>query len=106
MDVMLRDKAEELAKQIAVQISTQQELTEVMRAMSKSVIERILDAEMDVHLGRGRGAANPLATAVSPEAPIRGAEKPVPATPSEPRQKGKRKGGNRRIGADDDHDPS
>ena len=37
MDVMLRDKAEELAKEIAVSISTQQELSDVMRLMTKSV---------------------------------------------------------------------
>jgi len=34
MDVMLRDKAEELAKEIAVSISTQQELSDVMRLMT------------------------------------------------------------------------
>ena len=55
MDAMLRDKAEELAKEIAVSISTQQELSDMMRLMTKSVIERMLDAEMDVHLGHGRG---------------------------------------------------
>ena len=53
MDAMLRGKAEELAKEIAVSISTQQELSDVMRMMTKSVIERMLDAEMDVHLGAG-----------------------------------------------------
>jgi transposase-like protein len=52
MDAMLRGKAEELAKEIAVSISTQQELGDVMRLMTKSVIERMLDAEMDVHLGQ------------------------------------------------------
>jgi putative transposase len=50
MDATLRGKAEELAKEIAVSISTQQELGDVMRLMTKSVIERMLDAEMDVHL--------------------------------------------------------
>jgi transposase-like protein len=54
MDAMLRDKAQELAKEIVVSISTQQELSDVMRLMTKSVIERMLDAEMDVHLGQGR----------------------------------------------------
>ena len=39
MDAMLRDKAEELAKEIAVSISTQQELSDVMRLMTKSVID-------------------------------------------------------------------
>jgi transposase-like protein len=62
MDVMLRDKAEELAKEIAVSISTQQELSDVMRLMTKSVIERMLDAEMDVHLDQERGRTVPVAT--------------------------------------------
>ena len=51
MDATLRDKAEELAKEIAVTISTQEELSDVMRLMTKAMIERILDAEMGVHLG-------------------------------------------------------
>ena len=62
MDAMLRDKAEELAKEIAVSISTQQELSDVMRLMTKSVIERMLDAEMDVHLDQERGRTVPVAT--------------------------------------------
>jgi putative transposase len=57
MDAILRGKAEELAKEIAISISTQQELGDVMRLMTKSVIERMLDAEMDVHLGQERGQA-------------------------------------------------
>ena len=59
MDAMLRGKAEELAKEIAVSISTQQELSDVMRLMTKSVIERMLDAEMDVHLDEERGRTVP-----------------------------------------------
>jgi transposase-like protein len=63
MDAMLRDKAEELAKEIAVSISTQQELGDVMRLMTKSVIERMLDAEMAVHLDQERGRTVPAAEA-------------------------------------------
>ena len=54
MDAMIRSKAEVLAREVAGSISTQQELGELMRFMTKSVIERMLDAEMDVHLGRWR----------------------------------------------------
>jgi putative transposase len=50
MDATLRDKAAEFAKEFALNISTPQELGEIMRLMSKSMIERILQAEMDVHL--------------------------------------------------------
>jgi putative transposase len=63
MDAMLRGKAEELAKEIAVSISTQQELSDMMRLMTKTVIERMLDAEMDVHLGNSRGGSPGTAAA-------------------------------------------
>lgn len=65
MDVMLRGKAEELAKEIAVSISTQQELSDVMRLMTKSVIECMLDTEMDVHLDQERGRTVPEAEATT-----------------------------------------
>jgi len=65
MDAMLRGKAEELAKEIAVSISTQQELSDVMRLMTKSVIERMLDAEMDVHLDEERGRTVPRSVATN-----------------------------------------
>lgn len=57
MDALLLKQAEQLAKEAAGSISTQQELSELLRFMTKSVIERMLDAEMDVHLGRNGGDA-------------------------------------------------
>lgn len=54
MDAMIRSKAEVLAREVAGSISTQQELSELMRFMTKSVIERMLDAELDVHWGQPR----------------------------------------------------
>ena len=94
MDASLRDRAEELAKEIAVTISTQQELSEVMRAMTKSVIERILDAEMDFHLGGDR--------VIVPGASVGGETMeagPPPATAAaEPPQNLKQKTRNRRNG--------
>jgi putative transposase len=68
MDAMLRGKAEELAKEIAISISTQQELGDVMRLMTKSVIERMLDAEMDVHLGQEHGPATVKTTSTTADA--------------------------------------
>ena len=65
MDALLRGKAEELAKEIAVSISTQQELGDVMRLMTKSVIERMLDAELDVHLDQECGRTVPEALATT-----------------------------------------
>lgn len=77
MDAMLRGKAEELAKEIAVSISTQQELGDVMRLMTKSVIERMLDAEMDVHLGQGPEPATAKTASTTADAdPDRGKRSP------------------------------
>ena len=97
MDATLRDKAEEMAKSIALNISTQQELSDVMRLMTKSVIERILDAEMDVHLIQCREAALPQSPTAAPDAKVPTAE-PAADTPQTPRPDRKRGGRNRRNG--------
>jgi transposase-like protein len=52
MDTSLRTRAEQLAKEIAGQAKTAEDLNELMRLMMKSGLERMLDTEMDVHLGR------------------------------------------------------
>lgn len=56
MDAMLRERAEQLATEMAGQIHTAEDLSAMMQMMAKSVIERVLDAEMDVHLGRQKAA--------------------------------------------------
>ena len=98
MDAMLREKAEELAKEIAVTISTQQELGDVMRLMTKSVIECMLDAEMNVHLGRGRNPTLPQRAAAAPEAEDPAVEEPDPDAGQEPPRIAKRAASNRRNG--------
>jgi len=98
MDAMLRGKAEELAKEIAVSISTQQELSDVMRLMTKSVIERMLDAEMDVHLGRGRTPSLPGGMAVSPEPQDRAVPNPAADAQQDPPRNAQRGARNRRNG--------
>ncbi len=50
MDALLRKQAEELAEGMAGQIQTAEDLSAMMQLMAKSVIERVLDAEMNVHL--------------------------------------------------------
>lgn len=60
MDDSLRSKAEVLAGEIASQASTAEELNEVMRLMMKSALERMLDTEMDVHLGRRTPATHAI----------------------------------------------
>ena len=63
MDAILTGKAEQLASEIATQAKTLDDLNGLMKLMMKSALERMLDTEMDVHLGRKR---LPGSTADSP----------------------------------------
>jgi putative transposase len=96
MDATLRDKAAEFAKEFARNISTQEELSDVMRLMSKAMIERMLQAEMDVHLsqeGAARRVRGPAAAAAK-EGPAEAAT----AASQGPSPEGKRVRRNRRNG--------
>jgi putative transposase len=68
MDVSLQSRAEQLANEFASQATTVEELNELMRLMMKSGLERMLDTEMDVHLGRRSVASVTEATASQPSA--------------------------------------
>jgi len=52
MDAILTGKAEQLAREIASQARTLDELNGLLKTMMGSAIERMLDTEMSVHLGR------------------------------------------------------
>src|SRR5205809_203360 len=52
MDDSIRTRAEQLASEIAGQAKTAEDLNGLMRLMMKSALERMLNSEMDVHLGR------------------------------------------------------
>jgi transposase-like protein len=52
MDASLRSRAEQLASEMASQATTVEDLNGLMRLMMKSALERMLNTEMDVHLGR------------------------------------------------------
>jgi putative transposase len=65
MDVSLRSRAEQLASEIASQARTAEDLNGLMRLMMKSALERMLNTEMDVHLGR-----KTLATAIDGDQPL------------------------------------
>ena len=52
MDASLQSRAQQLASEIASQARTAEDLNGLMRLMMKSALERMLDTEMDVHLGR------------------------------------------------------
>jgi putative transposase len=52
MDADLTLKAEQLAGEIAARAQTLDDLNGLMRTLMKAALERMLDTEMDVHLGR------------------------------------------------------
>jgi putative transposase len=82
MDASLQSRAEQLASEIASQARTAEDLNGLMRLMMKSALERMLDTEMDVHLGRktltGPAAAGPLVAEASDGA----ARSDPPASPA------------------------
>jgi transposase-like protein len=59
MDASLRTRAEQLAHEIASQATTAEDLNGLLGQMMKSAMERMLDSEMDVHLGRRSSTASP-----------------------------------------------
>ena len=52
MDASIHSRAEQLATEFASQARTVEDLNGLMRLMMKSALERMLNTEMDVHLGR------------------------------------------------------
>jgi putative transposase len=83
MDASLRSRAEQLAGEIAGQAHTVDDLNDVMRLMMKSVLERMLDTEMDVHLGRlavaGDDAVESLQSAAETPSADESSEAPDPS---------------------------
>ena len=57
MDAKLPAQAEQLARELARQAGTVDELNSLFRGLMKSALQRMLDTEMDVHLGRKDGPA-------------------------------------------------
>lgn len=89
MDEALRSRAKVLAREIAGQARTIEDVNGLMRLMMSSALERMLDTEMDVHLGRRPLAdpSNPSAATVS-ETPTVAAE---PSKKSPNRRNGRSK---------------
>jgi putative transposase len=52
MDAILQARAEQLAREFANQHHTAEDLNGLMRLMMKTALERMLNTELDVHLGR------------------------------------------------------
>lgn len=69
MDEALKLKAEQLAGDIADQAQTLDDRNGLIRTLMKSALERMLDTELDVHLGRKAFAAPPPADGVAPDSP-------------------------------------
>ena len=63
MDASLKLKAEQLAGEIANQAQSLDDLNGLFRTLMKSALERMLDTEMDMHLGRKTCAALPADSA-------------------------------------------
>jgi len=59
MDASLKLKAEQLAGEIASQAKSLEDVNGLLRTLMKGALERMLDTEMDVHLGRKTLAALP-----------------------------------------------
>ena len=75
MDATLTDKAEQLAREIASGATTLEDLNGLVKLLMKSALERMLDTEMDAHLGRtklpGPDAAAPAVVCPSEEEPAK-----------------------------------
>ena len=81
MDASLQSRAEQLAGEMATQARTAEDLNRLMRSMMKAALERMLNTEMDVHLGRKAltrdAAEGPAeAPAAEPSSPTDGEKRP------------------------------
>jgi putative transposase len=74
MDASTMERAERLAAEIASEAKTQEELNGLLRLMMKSALQRMLETEMDVHLGRRREAQEAAEQAPEPAASAAAAE--------------------------------
>ncbi|VTS01041.1 mutator family : Transposase, Mutator family OS=Edwardsiella ictaluri (strain 93-146) GN=NT01EI_1510 PE=4 SV=2: Transposase_mut: DDE_3 [Gemmata massiliana] len=79
MDAILKSQAEHLAREMGTRVTTLDDLNGLMRAMMTTARERMLNTEMDVHLGRRTETTvtdNP-----TPDAPTTNATERVSAAP-------------------------
>src|SRR3954464_14117706 len=84
MDASLHKRAEQMATEFANQARTAEDLHGLTRLMMKSALERMLNTEMDVHLGR-RPCRQPAVAELPPsELPPSG--EPSAAAEASPRQ--------------------
>ena len=60
MDATLKLKSEQLAGELATQAKTLDDVNGLLKTLMKSALERMLDTEMDVHLGRKASTVLPV----------------------------------------------
>jgi putative transposase len=89
MDVALQARAEQLAEEFAAQASTAADLNGLMRLMMKSALERMLNTEMDVHLGRRPAAGGAVVDTPLNDAPASDEPPPDSAKRSPNRRNGR-----------------
>jgi putative transposase len=83
MDALLRERAEQLAKEFAGQARTVEDVNGFVRLMMQSALERILDTEMDVHLGRRKLAISGQAEPTNePSAAVASTATPAKRSPN------------------------
>jgi putative transposase len=90
MDAILKNQAEKLAREMAGQATTLEDLNGLMRSMMKTALERMLNTEMAVHLGRRQSAE-----AVEGSVPI--VEPPATDEQPDPTRKNRRNGHSRKT---------
>ena len=95
MDVALQSRAEQLASEMASQARTVEDLNELMRRMMKAALERMLNTEMDVHLGRKTFAPLEGGAELPAEPPL--ASESAPLTESARRSANRRNGRSRKT---------
>src|SRR5215471_16291549 len=59
MEANLTEKAQQLARELAAQATTIEDVNALLRGLMKSALQRMLDTEMDAHLGRRADPAGP-----------------------------------------------
>lgn len=70
MDATIRSRAEQLATEFAGQATTVHELNGLLQLMMKSALERMLNTELDVHLGRKKLTTSATVEASSDVPPL------------------------------------
>src|SRR5216683_245734 len=96
MGVSLRSRAEQLASEFASQAKTAEDLNGMIRLMVKSALERMLNTEMDLHLGRRLLAAPADSVEPLTETGVASGPSSPPASPAE-RPSNRRNGRSRKT---------